>query len=70
MSADKEDINACAAPVAASGAATKQTVDALLGRPDPTGQSAASAASTPEGRFAERARLTAADKDADRKSVG
>ena len=69
MSADKEDINACAAPVAASGAATKQTVDALLGRPDPTGQSAASAASTPEGRFAELARLTAAYMDADEEAM-
>ena len=47
VGAERDEINACPAPGAPSGAATKQTVDALLGRPDPTGQSTASAASTP-----------------------
>ena len=63
VSAERDEINACPAPGAPSGAATKQTVDALLGRPDPTGQSTASAASTPADRFAELQRLTAAYMD-------
>ena len=63
VSAERDEINACPAPGAPSGAATKQTVDALLGRPDPTGQSTASAASIPADRFAELQRLTAAYMD-------
>ncbi len=66
MSAEKEDMpyRGVTPAAVAEGSATKQTVDALLGRPDPTGQSAVSAASTPEDRFAELARLTGAYMDA------
>ena len=65
MSAERDDSVRAAADAVSAGKATKETVDALLGRPHPTADSAIERGpATPEDRFAELARLTSAYMDA------
>ena len=65
MSAERDDSVRAAADAVRAGKATKETVDALLGRPHPTADSAIERGpATPENRFAELARLTSAYMDA------
>ena len=65
MSVERDDSVRAAADAVSAGKATKETVDALLGRPHPTADSAIERGpATPEDRFAELARLTSAYMDA------